>query len=198
MYNLHFKCGPIDLYGESGSSGRLWITYEVLNPGNVYATVQCKSVGSNPKYLGYAFAMGTLVWKVSQILLITNFTSCYQVQRPAFNWLSRQTVESILHIRKVILSTSVPLFLPISRFFLFRRICMDTLETVVFCGKSLAQLVTSLSFVSFIPRQTQVLVLSFPQNAPVQKIYVLLVEGFLTFYMSGYTAIQPKWLKSYY
>ncbi len=68
MYILHFKCGPIDFYRESGSSGWLWITYEVFNPGKEYATVQCKSVGNNPTYLGYAFAMGTLVCKVSQIL----------------------------------------------------------------------------------------------------------------------------------
>ena len=68
MYILHFKCGPIGFYRESGSSGRLWIAYEVYNPGKAYATVQCKSVGNSPTYLGYASAMGTLVWKVSQIL----------------------------------------------------------------------------------------------------------------------------------
>ncbi len=33
------------------------------------ATVLCKSVGSNPTYLGYTFAMGTLVWKMSFIYL---------------------------------------------------------------------------------------------------------------------------------
>ncbi len=68
MYILHFKCCPIDFCRESGSSGRLWIAYEVFNPGKTYATVKCKSVGNNPTYLGYTSAMGTLVWKVSQIL----------------------------------------------------------------------------------------------------------------------------------
>ena len=68
IYILTFKYGPIDLYGESGSYGRLWIAYKVFNPGKAYATVLCKSMGSNSTYLGYAFAMGTLVWKVSQIL----------------------------------------------------------------------------------------------------------------------------------
>ena len=72
MYILHFKCGPIDFYRESGSSGRLWIAYEVFNPGKAYAAVLCKSVGSNPTYLGYAFAMGTFLWKVSQILCWVN------------------------------------------------------------------------------------------------------------------------------
>ena len=60
IYILHFKYGPIDLYGESG---RLWIPYAVFNPGKAYATVLCnKSVGSNPTYIGYALtmhAMGT-------------------------------------------------------------------------------------------------------------------------------------------
>ena len=68
IYILHFKYGPIDLYGESGSSERLWIAYRVFNPGKAYATVLCKSMGSNLTYQGYAFVMGTFVWKVSQIL----------------------------------------------------------------------------------------------------------------------------------
>ncbi len=70
IYILHFKYGLIDLYGESSSSGRLWVAYEVLNPGKAYAVVLCKSVGSNPTYLRYAFAMDTFVWKVFQILRV--------------------------------------------------------------------------------------------------------------------------------
>ena len=62
---LRFKYGPIDLYGESGSSGRLWIAYEGFNSEKAYATVLCKSVGTSHTYLGYPFPIGTLVLKVS-------------------------------------------------------------------------------------------------------------------------------------
>ena len=43
IYILHFKYGPTDFYRESGSFGRLLITYEVFNPGKAYAILPCKN-----------------------------------------------------------------------------------------------------------------------------------------------------------
>ena len=68
MINLQPHTEPLKVDHLSGSSGRLWIAYRVFNAGKAYATVLCNSVGSDPTYLEYVFAMGTLVWKVSQIL----------------------------------------------------------------------------------------------------------------------------------
>ena len=43
--------------------------YEVFYPGNTFVVKQCKDVGSDSMCQGNALSMGTLVWKVSEILL---------------------------------------------------------------------------------------------------------------------------------
>ncbi len=51
---------PIDFYGESGSSRRIWIAYKVFYSGKTYSAGQPKDVGSYFTCLGYDFLMGTL------------------------------------------------------------------------------------------------------------------------------------------
>ena len=55
----------------------LWIAYEVSYPGKLHMSVLCKDVGSYSTCERYRFPMGTLVWKVSQILYC--YSSGYQI-----------------------------------------------------------------------------------------------------------------------
>ena len=52
----------------------LWIAYEVPYLGKAHMSVLCKDVGSYSTCQKYRFPMGTLVWKVSQILY-SNFAA---------------------------------------------------------------------------------------------------------------------------
>ncbi len=75
---MHFasQIYPIDFYGESSSSRRFCITRQVLYQGKHDISVQCKDVGSHSTCQWQVYPVGTLLWKVSQILshiFATNF-----------------------------------------------------------------------------------------------------------------------------
>ncbi len=65
---ITFKYRPINLCWESGTSGRLWIAYEVFYSVKVYTAVYCKNVGNDSTYHRCALSLSTMVWKVSNIL----------------------------------------------------------------------------------------------------------------------------------
>ena len=74
---MHLKYRHIDLYRESGSSRMLQITREVFYLGKLYTKTLCKDVGHYSTCTLYDFSIGTLVWKVSQILCLVAIHSRY-------------------------------------------------------------------------------------------------------------------------
>ncbi len=63
MCNLHHKYWPIGVYGESGSSRRLWISCDVFYSGKLCISMLGKDVSSYSTCSRCDLSMGTLVWK---------------------------------------------------------------------------------------------------------------------------------------
>ena len=67
VWHKYCLFSPIGFYGKYSASRMLWIAYEVSYPGKLMS-VLCKDVGSYSTCQRYRFPVGTLLWKVSQIL----------------------------------------------------------------------------------------------------------------------------------
>ena len=106
---LHFKYFPIDFYGESSSSRRFWIAHQVLYHGKIDTVLKSKDVGSHSTCQWQAYSIGTLLWKVSQILgVVVSYSVALLRMMKWLQWrISQMQAISWVSLGSAFISTSV-------------------------------------------------------------------------------------------
>ena len=81
----HFWLGYIRIYPKAGTLGIEWSLSQFCEgfyPGKCYMKTLCKDVGYYSRCSLYDFSIGTLVWKVSQILCILSLGFSHWLHAP--------------------------------------------------------------------------------------------------------------------